>query len=159
MVEKFLDLNNLSWPRRPFALSNDGRKVWATVSFRSAMMQRKVTHVIFIVFLPYLQDHGLLRSTNFATMATYGNDFSLWACGNNQYGNIEHNLSWCCVGAGKPFMGKEDTYHFVTARPSGKSAGCCNPEAPSFSPLLAASWICSRQSRVHILGHAFLPCI
>ena len=24
----------------------------------------------------------------------------------------------------KPFMGKEDTYHFVTVWPSGKSAGC-----------------------------------
>ena len=24
----------------------------------------------------------------------------------------------------KPFMGKEDTYHFATVWPSGKSAGC-----------------------------------
>ena len=30
MVEKFLDFNNLSWQKRPFALSNDGGKVWAT---------------------------------------------------------------------------------------------------------------------------------
>ena len=37
---------------------NDGRKVWATVLFLSAIMQRKVTHVNF--FLPFLQDHGLL---------------------------------------------------------------------------------------------------
>ena len=100
-------------------------------------------------FLPYLQDHGLLRSTNFAIMATWRNDFSHWACGNNRYGNIKCNLSWGCVGVvsnytAKPLMGKEDTYHLVTAWPSGKSSGCCNPEAPSFSPLLAAIWICSR---------------
>ena len=29
-------------------------------------MHRKVTHSIFSFFLPYLQDHGLLRSRNFA---------------------------------------------------------------------------------------------
>ena len=31
MVATFLGLNNLSWQRWPFALSNNGRKVWATV--------------------------------------------------------------------------------------------------------------------------------
>ena len=35
MVAKFLDHNNLTWQRRPFALSNDGRKVWTTVFFFS----------------------------------------------------------------------------------------------------------------------------
>ena len=30
----------------------------------------------------------------------------------------------------------------------------CNPEALSSSPALTASWICSRWSRVQILGHA-----
>ena len=30
----------------------------------------------------------------------------------------------------------------------------CSSEAPSSSPALTASWICSRQSRVQILGHA-----
>ena len=63
MVAKFLDLNNFSWQRRPFALLNDGRKVWVTVLFLSAIMHRKVIHVIF--FLLYLQDHGLLRTRNF----------------------------------------------------------------------------------------------
>ena len=40
MVAKFLDLNNLSWQRRPFALSNDGRKLWATILILSAIMHR-----------------------------------------------------------------------------------------------------------------------
>ena len=80
MEAKFLDLNNLSlqrWPR-PFALSNDGRKVWATVLFLSAMMHRKVIHVIFFVsfFLTYLQDHCLLISRNFATIITWRNNLS-----------------------------------------------------------------------------------
>ena len=31
---------------------------------------------LLLLSLPYLQDHGLLRSANFATMATWRNDFS-----------------------------------------------------------------------------------
>ena len=50
MVAKFLDLKNLSWQRRPFLLSNNRRKVWATVLFLSAIMHRKVIHVNFFVF-------------------------------------------------------------------------------------------------------------
>ena len=65
MVAQFLDLKNLSWQRRPFALSNDGRNVWANVLFPSATMHTKVTHANF--FLPYLQDCGLLRSRSFST--------------------------------------------------------------------------------------------
>ena len=34
------------------------------------------TRVNFFVFLPYVQDHGLLRCINFATMATWRNNFS-----------------------------------------------------------------------------------
>ena len=79
MVAKFLDLNNLSWQRRPSAFLNNGRKVWATVLFLSAIMHRKIIHVIFpSFFLPYLHDHGLLRSRNFATVATCRKDFSYW---------------------------------------------------------------------------------
>ena len=37
MVAKFLNLNNLSGQRQPFALWNDGRKVQATVLFLSAI--------------------------------------------------------------------------------------------------------------------------
>jgi len=67
MVAKFLDLNNFSWRRRSFALLNDGRKVWVTVLFLSAIMHRKVIHVsfFFFFFLLYLQDRGLLRTRNF----------------------------------------------------------------------------------------------
>ena len=49
MVAKLLNLNNLSWQRRPFALSNDGRKVTATVLFLSAIMKRKVVLVNFFI--------------------------------------------------------------------------------------------------------------
>ena len=81
MVARFLDLNNLSWQTWPFALSNDGRKVWATIVFLSAIMHRSHACQIFsffvlFFFLPYLQDHALLRSRSFATMASWRNDFS-----------------------------------------------------------------------------------
>ena len=45
MVAKYLDLNSLCWWRRPFALSNDARKEWATVLFPSAIVHRKVINV------------------------------------------------------------------------------------------------------------------
>ena len=57
--------------RRLFSLSNDGRKVWATVLFLSAIMHRKVIHVnFFSSFLDIFQDNGLLTFRNFVTMAT-----------------------------------------------------------------------------------------
>ena len=57
--------------RRLFSLSNDGRKVWATVLFLSAVMHRKVIHVnFFSSFLDIFQDNGLLTFRNFVTMAT-----------------------------------------------------------------------------------------
>ena len=67
-----LDLNNLSWQGRPFALSNDGRKVWATVLFLSAIMHRKGIHVnFFVLSVPWTT-----VCSDFATMATWRNDFS-----------------------------------------------------------------------------------
>ena len=45
MVAKVLDLKNLSWQRRPFALSNDGRKVWVTILFLRAVKHRKVLSI------------------------------------------------------------------------------------------------------------------
>ena len=54
-------------------------KYGLTVLFLSANMHWKVIHVNFFSFfqvLPYLQDHGSLRSRNFATVATRGSDFS-----------------------------------------------------------------------------------
>ena len=59
--------------RRPFALSND------SMGYRSGSGVQSCTgktRVNFFVFLPYLQDHGLLRCINFATMATWRNNFS-----------------------------------------------------------------------------------
>ena len=58
MVAKFLDLKNLSWGRRSFALSNDRGKVWATVLFLSAIMHRKFIHVKFFVFFCYISRTG-----------------------------------------------------------------------------------------------------
>ena len=43
MVARFLD-------RDGHLLSNDARKLWATVLFLSAIMHRKVIHVIFFSF-------------------------------------------------------------------------------------------------------------
>ena len=58
-------------------LSNDGRKVWAAVLFLGAFMHSKVIYVNFVdFFLPYLQDHGLLRSRNFASMTVWRDDVS-----------------------------------------------------------------------------------
>ena len=56
MVAKFLDLNYCYWQRRSFALTNDRRKLWATVLFLSAIRHRKVIHINFFVFLLYWQD-------------------------------------------------------------------------------------------------------
>ena len=50
MVAKFRDLNNLSWQKWPFVLSNDKRKVWPTVLFLTVIMHRKVIHDGFFVF-------------------------------------------------------------------------------------------------------------
>ena len=40
-------------------------------------------HFFVVFFLSYLQDHGLLRSRNFSTMATWRNDFFLLTAGWN----------------------------------------------------------------------------
>ena len=59
----------ISTKRRAFALAKDGRIVWNTFFFLSAVKHRKVIHFKASVFPPYLQLHGLLRSRNFATVA------------------------------------------------------------------------------------------
>ena len=75
MVARFLDHNNLSWQRQHLhhrMMQERYGLRWATVLFPSAIRHRKVKHVnFFIFFLPYLQDHGLLRSRNFASMAKW----------------------------------------------------------------------------------------
>ena len=78
VVAKFQNLNDPSWWWWLFALSNNGRKVWATALFPGAIMHRKVILylLVFLFLLPYFQDHGLLRSRNFATMTTWCNNLS-----------------------------------------------------------------------------------
>ena len=48
MVAKVLNLDNLSWQRQRFASSMMEER--ATVLFLSAIMHRKVIHVIFVIF-------------------------------------------------------------------------------------------------------------
>ena len=77
MVAKFLDLNNFSWRRLPFALLNDGRKVWVTVLILSAIMHRKVIHVSFFFFFSaILAGLRFVEDQKFSTMATWRNDYS-----------------------------------------------------------------------------------
>ena len=50
-----------------------------SMAYRSVSGEKSYTgktRVNFFVFLPYLRDHGLLRSINFATMTTWRNNFS-----------------------------------------------------------------------------------
>ena len=75
----------LSWRRKPFASSIDGI-VWAIVLFLSAIMQSQEScHTCSFFCLPYLQDHGLLRSKNFASMASWSND---WRCKSTVNGRL-----------------------------------------------------------------------
>ena len=76
--KKFLDLNNFSWQRRPFALLSDGRKVWVTVLFLSAIMHRKVIHVnfFFFFFSAILAGPRFVEDQKFSIMATWRNDYS-----------------------------------------------------------------------------------
>ena len=77
MEAKFLDLSNLSLQRRPFALSSDGRNVWATVLFEvESCTWKSSTSLFFSLFLTCVQDHGLLISRTFATMVTWRNNLS-----------------------------------------------------------------------------------
>ena len=82
MVAKFLDLNNLSLQRKPFALSNDERKAWATVLILSdKIMHRKLTQVMPIFFLfcsaIFARPRFCWDPEFFATIATWRNDFPL----------------------------------------------------------------------------------
>ena len=70
MVAKFLDLNNLSWQRRPFVLSNDGKKI---VGYRFVPECNQVQESHTCQFLCFFcHTHGSLRSRKFfSTMATW----------------------------------------------------------------------------------------
>ena len=57
MVAKFLDLNYCSWHRRSFALTNDRRKLWATVLFLSAI-RKSESHTCHVVFSAILAGPG-----------------------------------------------------------------------------------------------------
>ena len=57
---------------RSFALSNDAQRYglpfWSLV--QTCTGELNVIFTVVFVFLPYLKDHSLLRSRNFATMVT-----------------------------------------------------------------------------------------
>ena len=71
MVAKFLDLNNLPWQRRP------EEKYGLLFCSWVQSCTGKYFRFFFSAILAGLR---LLRSTNFATMATWRNDFSLFEC-------------------------------------------------------------------------------
>jgi len=80
-----------SWQRRRFALSNDGRKVWATVLFLSVIMRRKVLHVnLFAIFCHICWTTVCWDPETMATKGAWCNDFSslLWSTVQKQQ---EHN--------------------------------------------------------------------
>ena len=86
----------------PFALSKNGRKLWATGLFLSAITHRKVIHFNF--FSPYLQDHGLLTSRNIATMQSGNDVFSLFKRG---LGSLSRNqISHCLANWSSRFQTK-----------------------------------------------------
>ena len=60
-----------------FALSNSGRKVWATVLFLWVIMYRKVRHVhLFAIFCYICRTTVYWDPETMATKATWSNDFS-----------------------------------------------------------------------------------
>ena len=69
--QNFFYLNNLSWQRWHLALSKPWKKKYG-LPFCSW-----VQWCTGKSFVSYLQDHGLLRSGNFTSMATWRNDFSV----------------------------------------------------------------------------------
>lgn len=73
MAARFLDFTNLSRQGRSFALLDDGRKViWTTVLSPCAIKDRKIIPVNFSFFFP------AMFARNFATLATWRDDFSLF---------------------------------------------------------------------------------
>ena len=68
MGAKFLDLNNLSWQRQPFALSNYRSKVWAAILFLWETGHGKVLQCQMFRFFCYIW-----RIWNFTTFATRRN--------------------------------------------------------------------------------------
>ena len=69
---------------------------WVLLCSRKSYMS-----IFFLFFLPYLQDHGLLRSRNYATLATWRNDFPSLL----QPRNRRIRLTQCCTQF-KPFGNK-----------------------------------------------------
>ena len=82
MAAKFLDLNNLSWQRRPFALSNEGRNVWDTVCSwvqpctGEPYMSRFVCLFVCLFFSICAGQQFIEIIRSCATMLLWRNDFS-----------------------------------------------------------------------------------
>ena len=62
--------------QRLFALSHDARKTWTTALLCNHAKESHESQFFRFFCPPYLQDHGLLRSRNFATMATWRSNVS-----------------------------------------------------------------------------------
>ena len=85
-------------------------------SYTEVMHAKLFCFCLVFFFLPYLQDHALLRSRSFATMVTWRNDFSslfLLIRSNSQFCECgyfkvaEHSLAVCeCISFAKSWQEK-----------------------------------------------------
>ena len=103
MVAKCLDLNSLCWWRRPFAFSNDARKVWATVLFLSAIIHRKDTNVHF--FLLFFFAAIFARAQFVKIQKFWYHGFSLlkgWQVWTTYFSLNSQKPAFVCLFRGKP---------------------------------------------------------
>ena len=85
MVAKYLDFINLRWQYRNLHCWTMKEKyVLPVCRWVQSCRGKSTICQFFIFFLPYLPYHGLLRSKNFATMATWRDD-SPFPCGHSSF--------------------------------------------------------------------------
>ena len=77
MVTKFLELNTFLTETAICSVEREKTSVGCRFVPECNYTQESRACRVFLFLTQYLQDHGLLRSRNFATMATPRNDFSL----------------------------------------------------------------------------------
>ena len=77
MVAKFLELNTFLTETAICSVERGKKSVGYRFVPECNHTHESPACQVFLFLMQYLQDHGLLRSRNFATMATPRNDFSL----------------------------------------------------------------------------------
>ena len=76
MVAKFLELNTFLTETAICSVERGKKSVGYRFVPECNHTQESPACQVFLFLMRYLQDHGLLRSRNFATMATPRNDFT-----------------------------------------------------------------------------------